>query len=142
MPYRSNTVYLSYRLVSGPAQVHLRLRPLLHFRLHDASVATPGTWPYTITSRGNQFEVNALTCRRCGRCCTVRLDALVLDGGTLRPADYLLERARGYDHEGMLWSPGYFRAELAPEAKRRCRFDRIVGDDARRSSRLRALDRN
>ena len=43
--------------------------------------------------------------------------SLVLDGGTLRHADYLLERARGYDHEGMLWSPGYFRVELAPEAE-------------------------
>ena len=43
MPHRSNTVYLTYRLVSGPGQVHLRLRPFLHFRLHDASVATPGS---------------------------------------------------------------------------------------------------
>jgi predicted glycogen debranching enzyme len=117
MPHRSNTVYLSYRLVSGPGQVHLRLRPFLHFRLHDASVATPGTWPYTIISHGNQFEVNASELPALRMVLRGPPGALVLDGGTLRHTDYLLERARGYDHEGMLWSPGYFRVELAPEGE-------------------------
>ena len=39
--------------------------------------------------------------------------SLVLDGGRTRTLHYRLERARGYEYEGEVWSPGYFRVDLS-----------------------------
>jgi predicted glycogen debranching enzyme len=38
----------------------------------------------------------------------------VLDGGSVRQVHYRIEQSRGYDFRGNVWSPGYFRADLAP----------------------------
>ncbi|HKD36317.1 MAG TPA: glycogen debranching enzyme N-terminal domain-containing protein, partial [Pirellulales bacterium] len=35
LPYRSNTVHLTYRLISGVGPAWIRLRPFLHFRPHE-----------------------------------------------------------------------------------------------------------
>jgi len=40
MPYRQNTVHISYRLLAGPGRLRLGLRPAIHFRHHDAPVST------------------------------------------------------------------------------------------------------
>src|SRR6185295_2767213 len=40
--------------------------------------------------------------------------AMVLDGGHVREVLYRVEQSRGYDAIGHLWSPGYFRTDLAP----------------------------
>ena len=57
--------------------------------------------------------------------------ALTLDGSRVRNG-YLEEQSRGYEHEGTLWSPGYFHVDLGeePASRRRDarRVDRIVGD--------------
>ena len=59
MPHRANTVHLTYRLVSGPGPVRLRLRPGLHFRPHEAPVAAPLVKPYPVHASGEHFEINA-----------------------------------------------------------------------------------
>ena len=113
MPYRSNTVHVGYRLLSGSVPATIRLRPYLHFRPHDAAVSAPASQPYPVTACGDRFEVAAAETP------PLRLHlfgpgaALVLDGGRFHEVEYALERARGYDYLGTLWSPGFFRADLA-----------------------------
>ena len=43
--------------------------------------------------------------------------AFVLDGGRSYEVDYALEHDRGYADRDVLWSPGYFRAELVAGQK-------------------------
>src|SRR5260370_18237918 len=46
-------------------------------------------------------------------CIVASRASLVLDGGQVRNVQYRLEQARGYESRGALWSPGYFRVDLA-----------------------------
>ncbi len=39
MPYRSNTVHVTYRLLTGLPGAWIRLRPFLHYRSHEAAVS-------------------------------------------------------------------------------------------------------
>ena len=39
LPYRQNTVHVTYLLLSGKGKLRLGLRPALHFRSHDAPVS-------------------------------------------------------------------------------------------------------
>jgi predicted glycogen debranching enzyme len=57
LQYRANTVYVIYRLLEGPGPIRLRLRPGLHFRPHDAPVATPLSEPYRVSVLGDRFEI-------------------------------------------------------------------------------------
>src|SRR5215471_7375019 len=38
MPYRQNTVHISYRMLRGKCPLRVGLRPAIHFRPHDAAV--------------------------------------------------------------------------------------------------------
>jgi predicted glycogen debranching enzyme len=116
LTHRCNTVQLTYRLLSGKEPAWIRLRPYLHFRPHEAAVSAPSSMPYAVWSRGDRFEINSpevpplrLHLRGPGA-------ALVLDGGRFHDVEYALERDRGYDYRGTLWSPGYFHADLAANA--------------------------
>jgi len=116
LPYRSNTVHLTYRLISGVGPAWIRLRPFLHFRPHEAAVTAPSAMPYAVWSLGDRFEINSpavpplrLHLRGPGA-------ALVLDGGRFHDVEYSLERERGYDFRGTMWSPGYFHTDLAAQA--------------------------
>jgi predicted glycogen debranching enzyme len=114
MPYRGNTVYLIYHLVSGDGPVRLRLRPGFHFRGHEASLATPIDKPYPVSSLGHRIEIVAPDWPHLRMILSEHSGALVLDGGRFYEVDYGLERERGYAYRDALWSPGYFRADLAP----------------------------
>lgn len=111
-----NTVHVSYRLVSGDGSVRLKLRPALHFRFHDAPVSGQSPDPYTITNTDGQFEVLGTPPLP-----PLRLllnghrSAFTNEGQCLPDVFYRVEESRGYDHLGSLWSPGYFRADLAPQ---------------------------
>ena len=39
LPYRQNTVHVTYRLLAGSGKLRLGLRPAIHFRAHDAPVS-------------------------------------------------------------------------------------------------------
>ena len=114
LPYRSNTVHLTYRLVAGSTGAWLRLRPYLHFRPHEAVVSAPAAMPYFIGTLGDRIEVTSPDIPPL--CFHMRgpAAALVLDGGRFHEVEYALERDRGYDYRSTLWSPGYFRADLTP----------------------------
>jgi len=113
LPHLQNTVAVVYRVVSAPAALRLRLRPSFHFRPHEAPVAGGATGPYEVASAGRRIEVRAGGLPPLRMWMHARKSSLVLDGGRTRSIHYRWEKARGYDYEGPVWSPGYFRADLA-----------------------------
>jgi predicted glycogen debranching enzyme len=120
MLHGQNTSHVRYTLVSPhDPQMHVRLglRPLVNFRPHDAPVNQPIASGYRVTASDGRIEV----------CCATELPALrlrvdgadaafTLDSHAVRDVEYEYEAQRGYEHDGALWSPGYFRADLRPDA--------------------------
>jgi predicted glycogen debranching enzyme len=116
LPYHQNTVHIMYSLAGGDGTLRLDLRPSLHFRHHEAPVSRALEHPYAITVVGDRYEIAGegvppLRLRTCG------------DGGSLtiqplraRQVLYRMEESRGYESAGDLWSPGYFRVWLHPDA--------------------------
>ena len=114
LPHLQNTVFLRYRMLSGPGSVRLRIHPSVHFRPHEGRVDGPLERPYSVTMHGDRYEIGGdpalppLRLRVHGR-----RGCFVLDGGRFRQLFYRVESSRGYDARGTLWSPGYARADLA-----------------------------
>ena len=113
MPYRMNTVHLSYRLVEGNGHVRLRLRPSVHFRPHEAPVNLPFDHPYMVVVVGDRFEIRTAELPSLRIYMHSSAGAFVHDRGRFRQVFYRLEYERGYEEQGTLWSPGYFRVNLA-----------------------------
>ncbi|MBX6314672.1 MAG: glycogen debranching enzyme N-terminal domain-containing protein, partial [Isosphaeraceae bacterium] len=82
----------------------------------DAPVNAPLATPYTLTMKGDRYEVSAGPDRP-----TLRLylwnrkSAMVVSSGTIPSLHYRIEAERGYPETGALWSPGYFRFDLRPD---------------------------
>ncbi len=114
LPHAQNTVHVHYRLVSGEGTVRLKLRPSLHFRSHDALVSQEHSGPYTVQAIDGRYEIGAGPSLP-----PLRLylygsrPAITMEHSTLPDILYSVEESRGYDSRGTLWSPGYFRADLA-----------------------------
>ena len=113
MPYGQNTVHVSYALIEGQEPVRLSLRPSVQFRSYDAPLGTSEVAAYTLSAAGQRYELSGgatLPALRLG----VRADqaALTLDERGATDVPYEMEKSRGYDAIGSLWSPGYFRADL------------------------------
>ena len=115
MPYWQNTVHITYHLLAGDGRLRLGLRPAIHFRPHDAPVSSPDERQYVLTVGGDQFEITSRkdlpTLRLLTRGPSV---AFTFDRKETGSIPYPTERSRGYDWEGSLWSPGYFRTDLGP----------------------------
>jgi predicted glycogen debranching enzyme len=116
VPYRQNTVYVTYRLVAAPGPVGLRLRPAVHFRPHERPVSDALGAPYGLTVLGDRYELFAspdlprLRLRLHGPAAAFRVS-----GHTIQHVLYPVEQSRGYEATGDLWSPGYFRMTLEPQ---------------------------
>ncbi len=115
MPRLQNTVYISYRMLTREGIIRLRLRPSMHFRGHETSVAQPMAKPYKVTAFGDRYEVfsgSGIPPLR------FRLDGpqsgFLIDGGKFKTVFYRIEQSRGYESRGPLWSPGYLRSTLRP----------------------------
>ncbi|HEX2834872.1 MAG TPA: amylo-alpha-1,6-glucosidase [Thermoanaerobaculia bacterium] len=110
MPYGQNTAYLLYRLLRGGEQT-LELRPAVNFRHHEGVLGEER--PHTIDVRGREIEIVQegfspnLRMLMVGE--NARLDA---DVGLMPEVRYMVERDRGYEYEGPLWSPGVIRITL------------------------------
>ena len=117
LPYRQNTVHVSYRLVAGPGSIRLEVRPSVHFRPHEQPVNTPLSDPYALTVVNDRYELQGpaalprLRFRMHGPAATFRVAC-----ETIRQVLYPLERSRGYESTGDLWSPGYFRITFDSQA--------------------------
>jgi predicted glycogen debranching enzyme len=115
MPHGQNTVHVNYRLVEGAGPLRLALRPSVHFRPHEARVDEPPPGPYTLSATENRYELSSGTNLPVLRMMVYggQRTALTLDQRGAPAVPYAMEQTRGYDSVGTLWSPGYFRAELA-----------------------------
>jgi predicted glycogen debranching enzyme len=117
LPHLQNTAVLVYRLLASPAPLELRVRPSFQIRLHEGPVDVRSACPYVVRVERDRCEVRGedrfppLRLRMTSSRPSPRPE-LVLDGGSERRVRYRIERARGYDHEGPLESPGYYRAVL------------------------------
>ena len=113
LPYRQNTVHVTYILLSGKGRLRLGLRPAMHFRSHDAAVSEPRSTYYRLSVYEDQFEITGVADMP-----VLRLivhgpsTAFTFDRKETSLIPYRTERDRGYEWQGSLWSPGYFRADL------------------------------
>lgn len=114
MPHMQNTVHVSYRLIHAQQPVRLRLRPAFQFRPHEGRVDAQQGQEGLLSLAGDRVQITAkdappLRLRVAG--CQ---SYFVHDGGRELSFEYEIERARGYDYQGVAWAPGYFRVDLAP----------------------------
>ena len=117
LPHLQNTVHVSYQIVGAGKAPRLELRPAFHFRHHEASVDLPLGEPYKLTAVNERYEI--VSSRRKVPPFRMRLPA-PLRPSRFRPAKipqviYRTEQARGYAHEGELWSPGFFQVDLTDQ---------------------------
>jgi predicted glycogen debranching enzyme len=113
MPHCQNTVHITYRLVRGEGPVRLSLRPSVHFRSYEAPVDASPQLAYTVSAMQQHYEISGGTDLPALRL-LIHGDraALTLDEKGVSSVPYHMERIRGYEWVGALWSPGYFRADL------------------------------
>jgi len=111
MPHLQNTVYIVWTLLAGPASLTLHLRPSLKFRPHEGLLheELPSTWKVDVD--GSRIEISdGGTMHPPLRICVIGSGAqfaqLVREPRVVDNLIYDVERSRGYDHEGALWSPG------------------------------------
>jgi len=113
MVHMQNTIHVTYHLLSGPGPIRVELRPLISFRSHSAAVSEPLQEPYQLTITGERYEI----------CSTPDFPPLrfllqshagsfTVDREMVQSIFYRSEAERGYESQGVLWSPGYFSAEL------------------------------
>ena len=107
-----NTAVITYTLVSTPSPLKLRLRPGLNFRGHDAPVSTPLQESFSVTWAGDCCEIPAaehnLTLR-------LRCDppAPLIPDPVTQTVTFESEKTRGYDSQGLIYSPGFFVIEIS-----------------------------
>ena len=108
-----NTILVRYTLEASQSAVRLILRPGINFRGHDDPVSTPLQERYAMTWDGSCCDIPAGS------------DDLMLRMRCDCPAEFIsdtataqvifdLEQRRGYQFEGAIYSPGYFRMEISP----------------------------
>jgi predicted glycogen debranching enzyme len=112
-----NTAYVLYRLAEGTGIVRLEMHPTLHFRGHDEPVSKPLAEPFVFTHVGDRYEI----CGSDPRLPSLRMaiqganPTFTLAGRRITEVSYEVEKRRGYDWSGDLWSPGFFGADLAAD---------------------------
>ncbi len=115
MVHRQNTVHVGYRLISGPEPIRLALRPGVDFRSHDAPVNTPLAKKYVVTITGDQYEIcPSNTGFPPLRMYCVPAVPFTADRKQIDDILFRTEQTRGYESQGSMWSPGYFRFDLKP----------------------------
>ncbi|SDB49227.1 glycogen debranching enzyme, putative [Desulfonatronum thiosulfatophilum] len=114
MPYRHNSVHVSYRLVSGAGTVRLKLRLAMLFRPHEASLANSmPNQVYDLKASEGQFEVHGPSPWPLRLHVDGERPAFTYEPQRFSDILYRIEEQRGYEAQGVLWSPGYFRADLS-----------------------------
>ncbi|HEV3165161.1 MAG TPA: amylo-alpha-1,6-glucosidase [Isosphaeraceae bacterium] len=116
VPYRQNTVHISYALRSGEGNARLVIQPSAHFRGHDEPVSLALQAPYMLTAIESRYELSVA-----GTFPPLRLwlegqnGAFTLEGKRIPEVLYRVEESRGYESTGDLWSPGYFHVDLSTD---------------------------
>ena len=116
MPYGQNSVHIRYELIRGDGPIRISLRPSIQFRGYESPVNTSVVDAYTLSATGSHYEVSGGPSLPCLRFLIHgEGSALTLDEKGVPAVPYDMERIRGYESIGSMWSPGYFRADLRPE---------------------------
>jgi predicted glycogen debranching enzyme len=113
MPHLQNTTYVIFRLLEGPDGIDLVLRPALHFRPHEGLLSNPVSPEWTVETKEAGIEI-------CDHRSYPPLRIALLGTGATFEHDeslhdhvlYRIEKSRGYEHEGPLWSPGRLRIPM------------------------------
>lgn len=115
MPYMSNTVHIGYRLVSGTGPVRLKIRIAVHFRRHDTSLAEGLPLDsYDLKASAGRVEIQGHDFPSLRLYIDGQNPAFTIETKRLNKILYRIEEQRGYEAQGNLWSPGYFRVDLVP----------------------------
>jgi predicted glycogen debranching enzyme len=118
LPHRQNTVLMNYRVTAGDGKAMLRLRPSMNVRNHEAPVSTRIDAPYTLTVKGNRYEIQADPKYPSLRMLLIGEGrGLTIDTQHTDELAYRIERSRGYASQGDLWSPGYLAIEIGSGAE-------------------------
>jgi predicted glycogen debranching enzyme len=116
MPYRRNTTHVMFKLVDGPGPVRVKLRPAVHFRSYDETVAALPTVPYQFSAIEGRYELSDGV----GKFPKLRLlvvgesAAFTVEGVKEPNVYYRVEEDRGYERMGSVWHPGSIRVTLRP----------------------------
>jgi predicted glycogen debranching enzyme len=116
LPYGQNTVHVNYR-VTGGTGARLVLRPHIHFRGHEMPVDAGYNEHCRLHALAKRFEVYSEANQQLPPLRMTLLGPnteLVLEGGSFEEFFYRIEASRGYPSRGRVWTPGRFRAKLAP----------------------------
>jgi predicted glycogen debranching enzyme len=118
LPHLQNTVHVSYQVISKGKPPRLELRPAFDFRHHEAPVDSDLGVPYKLTAVDGRYEIAAA--RRNLPPLRMQLHgrqaAFTIDACKIPQVVYRIEQQRGYSYEGELWSPGFFRVDLAEQS--------------------------
>ena len=112
MPHGQNTTFVQYRLIAGKSAT-LELRVGIHFRGYEDNVNSNPPANYQVGVDNEFVYVGGVDdLPRLHMHMEKGTGEFVRDELTLPEMDYPVEKARGYAHRGVAWSPGFFRAEL------------------------------
>ncbi|HEY4643048.1 MAG TPA: amylo-alpha-1,6-glucosidase [Thermoanaerobaculia bacterium] len=114
MPHLQNTTYIVYRLLEAPEPVTLELRVSLHFRPHEGLLNEPVSEHWTVTEHDHGIELTDYRNYPPLRLQFLGHGELHKDEQTFPGIIYRIEKARGYEFEGTLWSPGTIRFTIEP----------------------------
>jgi glycogen debranching enzyme len=116
MVHGQNTVSVRYELLSGADALRLELEPWIRFRPHDGALDAPMLATHTLTVVDDHYEVAVEGYPPMRMLIDPAPSTFTIDRKRLRDVRYHLERTRGYESVGELYSPGYYRVLLAPGA--------------------------
>ena len=112
LPYRQNTVFITYKTLDCPDGIRLKLHPLIQFRGHSDDVDAQPKDPYVLSVLEDQYQIST------GNLPPLRLliyakGEFVIERKKIEKVRYLREEQRGYHVIGELWTPGTFVLEAA-----------------------------
>jgi predicted glycogen debranching enzyme len=110
--HQQNTTLITYKLLTRGADAKLKLRPLIHFRLHEEPVARLAH-AYEFTVGKEQFEIASREFRQPLRLLLHSAGwSHTVDHNRIEDVYYRAEHQRGYEELGDLCSPGFFDVDL------------------------------
>ncbi len=114
LPHGQNTTLVTYAMLEGEGQTCLELRPAVQIRPHEGRLGEPLRHSYELSVIEDRYEL----CAPASHVPPLRMmmhdhrAAFTFDREWIRGLLYEIERARGYDYKGDLWSPGYFQVHM------------------------------
>jgi predicted glycogen debranching enzyme len=119
LPYTQNTVHVMYEMVQGAEPVELALRPSVHFRPQEFPVSSPLGAAYEFRAVGEHYEIALCNSTLPPLRMTLFAEEPTFTLKSKRIANvlYPVEESRGYEAQGDVWSPGYFRFTVTPGSR-------------------------